>query len=105
MASLSVPSGSNAPAPARAKLTHYPNVVRDRLGRLVPTGDCWCGCEAAANPGNFWAPGHDKRAESAVINIKYGSVAEFLIEHGFGPAGRNAHAELEEWRKGGGKTR
>lgn len=78
---------------------------RDRVGRLLPTGECWCGCGADASPGNFWAPGHDKRAESAVINIEYGSVAEFLVEHGFGPGGRNAHGEMETWRNGGGRTR
>ena len=64
-------------------------VLRDRLGRLLPNGACWCGCGSDTTPGNFWVPGHDKRAEAAVINLKYGSVAEFLVEHGFGPGGRN----------------
>ena len=79
--------------------------IRDRFGRLVPTGECWCGCGDAATPGNFFLPGHDKAAESAVINIKYGSVAEFLVEHGFGPDGLNARAEMQKWRDGGGRTR
>ena len=49
--------------------------IRDRAGRLLPTGDCWCGCGAETTAGNFFAPGHDKFAEAAVINLRYGSVA------------------------------
>ncbi len=81
------------------------NVTRDRSGRLLPTGECWCGCGNAANPGSFWSPGHDKRGESAVIAIEYDGVAEFLVKHGFGPGGRNANMEMDAWRKRGGKTR
>lgn len=79
---------------------------RDRQGRLVPTGECWCGCdEPTKEPGNFFLPGHDKLAESAVINVEYGSVAQFLVAHGFGPGGRNARADLNEWRRNGGQVR
>ena len=49
--------------------------------------------------------GHDKLAESAIINIKFGSVAEFLIANGYGPGGRNARVEYDEWRGRGGQTR
>lgn len=81
------------------------NAPRDKQGRLLPTGDCWCGCEGETTPGNFFQPGHDKFAESAVINIKYGSVAEFLVDHGYGPLARNAREELEAWRDRGGRVR
>lgn len=54
--------------------------------------------------GSFFAAGHDKVAESAVILVKYGGVAAFLHEHGFGPGGRNPRKELETWRSNGGKT-
>ena len=81
------------------------SVMRDKAGRLLPTGECWCGCSRETAEGNFWIPGHDKVAESALINLKYGSVAEFLVEHGYGPDGRNARAEMEEWRNRGGRTR
>jgi hypothetical protein len=47
----------------------------------------------------------DKVAESAVIVLKYGSVPEFLVEHGYGPGGRNARVEYDDWRKRGGRTR
>ena len=78
---------------------------RDRFGRLIPTGECWCGCSQATGAGNFFAPGHDKFAEAAVINLTYGSVAEFLVSEGFGPGQRNAREELEEWKRRGGRTR
>ncbi len=79
--------------------------IRDRAGRLLPTGDCWCGCGAETTAGNFFVPGHDKFAEAAVINLRYGSVAEFLVEHGFGPSDSNCRDEMERWRAAGGRTR
>jgi hypothetical protein len=69
------------------------------MSRLLPTGDCWCGCGAEARRGSFFAPGHDKTAESAVIMVEYGGVPEFLKAHGFGPGGRNPTEELERFRK------
>ena len=53
--------------------------------RLLPTGNCWCcGCEIGF--GRFFAHGHDKRAESALISVMYkGSVPYFLHVHGYGP--------------------
>jgi hypothetical protein len=79
--------------------------IRDRFGRLVPTGECWCGCDDEPRSGSFFASGHDKRAESAVINIEFGGVAEFLLAHGYGPDGKNPLEELERWRNDGGTTR
>ena len=73
--------------------------------RLLPTGECWCGCGAETPIGSFFAAGHDKIAESAVILTGYGGVPEFLVAHGFGPNGRNAHAELDDWRRTGRRAR
>lgn len=82
------------------------DVKRDTQNRLLPTGDCWCGCgEPTKEPANFWLPGHDKVAESAVINTRYGGVAEFLVEYGFGPGGLNPREELKKWREAGGRIR
>ncbi|MEU1663528.1 hypothetical protein [Streptomyces sparsogenes] len=54
--------------------------------RLLPTGNCWCGCGEDANIGKFFAQGHDKTAESALIALEYdGSVPHFLHAHGYGP--------------------
>ena len=63
--------------------------------RLIPTGDCWCGCGEEAVLGKFFRSGHDKVAEAAVIKLEYGSVPEFLVRHGYGPGGKNARAEME----------
>ncbi len=56
--------------------------------RVFPTGECWCGCGAETSTRSFFAPGHDKRAESAVIKREYGDVARFLDAHGYGPKGK-----------------
>ena len=42
--------------------------------RLLPTGECWCGCGVETAIGSFFLPGHDKTAESAVISVEYGGV-------------------------------
>ena len=74
-------------------------------GRPLPTGDCWCGCGAETTIGSFFLPGHDKTAESAVISVEYGGVPEFLVQHGYGPGGKNARHELARWRAEGGVVR
>ncbi len=66
--------------------------------RLLPTGECWCGCGQETGLGSFFSPGHDRRAESAVIKVKYGGVAEFLQYHGYGPGGKSALQELKKWK-------
>lgn len=54
--------------------------------RLIPTGSCWCGCGREAKLGKFFAPGHDKVAEAALVAVRYqASVPRLLTEHGFGP--------------------
>lgn len=65
----------------------------------MPTGQCWCGCGTELGVGSFFAQGHDKTAESAVILTRYGSVPAFLDEHGFGPGGTNARDALAAYRK------
>ena len=67
--------------------------------RLLPTGQCWCGCGQDATRGSFFLPGHDKKAESAVIMTEYGGVPEFLTQHGYGPDGKNPQNTLEERRR------
>jgi hypothetical protein len=56
------------------------------LPRLIPTGNCWCGCSTTVNIGSFFARGHDKVAEAALLAVRYeSSVARLLDHHGFGP--------------------
>jgi hypothetical protein len=76
----------------------------------VPTGTCWCGCEKATKPAAFFLTGHDKTATSAVIQLEYGSVVDFVVAHGYGPGGKNARQQLAvkktkkiaAWAKGKG---
>ena len=70
----------------------------DSTKRLLPTGECWCGCDAETAIGSFFLPGHDKTAESAVISVEYGGVSGFLVQHGYGPGGKNALREVDRWR-------
>ena len=73
--------------------------------RLIPTGKCWCGCGDDAELGKFFKSGHDRRAESAVIKVEYGSVVEFLAKKGYVPGGKNPMEELRKYlEKKGQKT-
>lgn len=54
--------------------------------RLLPNGFCWCGCGREITLGKFFAQGHDKISEAALMAVRYeASVARLLAEHGFGP--------------------
>ena len=67
--------------------------------RLLPTGVCWCGCGGQTKRlGSFFIQSHDRKAEAAVIRVEYGDLAHFVVEHGYGPGGKNAMQELEKLR-------
>lgn len=71
--------------------------------RLMPTGQCWCGCGEETGRGSFFRQGHDKSAESKLIVMLHGnddSVAHFLDDHGYGPLGKNLTDTFEEWKQG-----
>ena len=55
--------------------------------RLIPDGQCWCGCGAEVPLGRFFLPGHDRRAIQRVIVREYGSAAQFLSKHAAAPGG------------------
>ena len=57
--------------------------------RPLPAGTCWCGCGETTPTRSLFVPGHDRKAESRVIRAEYGSVADFLAAHGYGPGGKN----------------
>jgi hypothetical protein len=73
------------------------------MEKLLPTGECWCGCGKETTVGAFFSTGHDKIAESAVLKIVYGNVPNFLVEHGYGPDGKNPSKALDEYRRNGGE--
>ncbi|CAL9378450.1 hypothetical protein [Streptomyces sp. enrichment culture] len=56
------------------------------LPHLTPTGTRWCGRAKKVGTGSFFAPGHDKVAEAALLAVGYGSsVAQLPHGHGYGP--------------------
>ena len=52
---------------------------------VEPTGSCYCGCGQATRQGRFFIPNHDRIAETKVIREEYGSIAAFVVAHGYGP--------------------
>ena len=69
--------------------------MNNRDLRSLPTGECWCGCGEETPIGVFFRPGHDRRAESMLIKMKFGLVAQFLDFHGYGMNGRNLKQDWE----------
>lgn len=55
--------------------------------RLLPTGECWCGCGAEVPVGSFFLSGHDKRAEGKLIIDVFGGIPQFLAAFGRAPGG------------------
>lgn len=70
-----------------------------RRRRLLPTGECWDGCGEQTARGSFFLQGHDRRAETAVIKVEYGGVAEFLDAMGYAPGGKNPVKAFAEWQR------
>ena len=67
---------------------------------VEPTGECWCGCGGRPEgKGSYFVQGHDKYAQSAVVKVEYGSIVELLVDHGYGPGGKNPRQE-REWLEG-----
>lgn len=64
-----------------------------RKTRLVPTGDCFCGCGGEAEIGRWFVRGHDITAAAALRAVQGGlSLPQRLVEAGFGPE----HSVVEE---------
>ncbi|WP_329131661.1 hypothetical protein OG552_10800 [Streptomyces sp. NBC_01476] len=62
--------------------------------RLIPTGNCWCGCGNEIGIGKFFASGHDKTAEAAYMAVHHeASVARLLADTGFAPGGKETIRE------------
>lgn len=68
--------------------------------RLIPTGTCWCGCQAETKIGSFFLQGHDKIATAALTAARYdNSIPALLDHHGYGPDNsvRDAAVETGQW--------
>ena len=70
----------------------------DKVELLLSTS-CLCGCGGTTGRRSLFLSGHDRKAETAVIKLEYGGVAEFLVAMGYGPGGKNATEELEKLRE------
>jgi hypothetical protein len=71
--------------------------VSDAPDRLLPTGTCWCGCGQETSIGAFFARGHDKTAEAALLAVRFdSSVARLLHHHGFGPTNSVLEAAVRD---------
>lgn len=68
----------------------------------APNRQCWCGCGELVSRRADFLPGHDRRAEAAVVKLEYGSVTELLHKHGYGPGGKSAVEELRKYEQHGG---
>lgn len=55
--------------------------------RLIPTGECWCGCGEEVELGRFFKAGHNRIAIQIAMRYLYGSnnEAKFLAQHGLTP--------------------
>jgi hypothetical protein len=76
-------------------------MTKTNLPRLIPTGTCWCGCGTEVGIGSFFARGHDKVAEAALLAAEYGSsVPQLLHKHGYGPGHSVTHAAIDksDWK-------
>jgi hypothetical protein len=72
--------------------------VSDR-DRLIPNGFCWCGCEKEVGLGKFFAQGHDKISEAALMAAEYeASVARLLAQHKYGPQRSVTQAAVDSGR-------
>ena len=65
-----------------------------RRGYSVETAGSWSAL--LAEPGR-------RAGLAAVLLGEYGSVAEFILKHGYGPGGKNDRQSHADWRANGGK--
>jgi hypothetical protein len=82
--------------------------IMDAKTVITPTGKCFCGCDAITKDGSFFLAGHDKKAESMLTKLKYGtenSVALRLVYEGYGPGLKNLLAEYNKLMAAGASNR
>ena len=51
-------------------------------------GLCWCGCGEQVKAGKFFVPTHDRQAESMLLKIHYGTIANMGASHGYATSGQ-----------------
>ncbi|MER8120664.1 hypothetical protein [Streptomyces sp. NPDC094031] len=72
-------------------------MTQTRKRRLLPTGDCFCGCGGEAEVGRWFIQGHDITAAGALRAVEGGlSLPQRLAKAGFGPEHSVVQAAVEE---------
>ena len=69
------------------------------IAKAQTTGLCWCECGSPTAEGKHFVQYHDRKAEAALVEAEYGSIADMLAHHGFGPR-NSVVAAAERMRKG-----
>ncbi len=64
------------------------------------TGYCYCGCGDRTR--SYFAQGHDRRAESMLIEMVFGSLAQMIEHYGFGPNETNLSEMFDRWKASNG---
>lgn len=62
-----------------------------------PTGECYCGCGTKIPRTRFFVATHDRKAESMLIKMRYGGIADFVAQHGYGPGRKNLTDEFADF--------
>ncbi|TLQ39190.1 hypothetical protein [Streptomyces marianii] len=60
-------------------------MTESRRPRLVPTGNCFCGCGGEAEIGRWFVAGHDITAAAALRAVQGESLPQRLVRAGYGP--------------------
>ena len=69
------------------------------IAKAQATGRCWCGYGSPTGEGKHFVRYHDRKAEAALVKVEYGSIADMLAHHGFGP-GNSVVDAAERLREG-----
>jgi hypothetical protein len=97
-------TGEDVPGYYPGTLTGKEEMMSERTwNRALPMGQCWCGCGVEVPARSFFAIGHDRRAESMLATLRYGSLADMLAAHGYGPGAKSLYDEYQA--EGAGRAR
>lgn len=69
------------------------------VGLAYPTGECYCGCGTKIPRTRFFVATHDRKAESMLIKLRFGSIADFVAQLGYGPGRKNLTEEFAEFER------
>lgn len=68
--------------------------------RIMPTGECFCGCNNVTSIGSYFVAGHDRKAEAWLTEMRHKNSVGRLVKLGYGPGGKNLFRTYKEWKAG-----